>query len=196
MSDTKLEEAITRLKSSVSEQALSNGSVAELFTDIQTFLTHFDNFSTQIAAAKEEQREKCAQEVWAKVRILCAEDLMTVVGFIRRTPLDSEPLQAQIKDGVKILDRLMTERDEARTDIIKLQTRLSQLETFIVDMCREKTTHGSTPSLITQASKLDLKEFQTWWIEQQNNVPTKLQQAEARIKELEAQVRSKRNTRK
>ena len=46
-----------------------------------------------------------------------------------------------------------------------LSDRIAQLEAFIVDACREKTLHGSTPSLIAGASRLGIAAFEAWWAE-------------------------------
>ena len=62
------------------------------------------------------------------------------------------------QEAIERIERLRAERDEARA-------RVAQLEAFIVDACREKTLHGSTPSLITGASKLGIAAFEAWWAE-------------------------------
>ena len=62
------------------------------------------------------------------------------------------------QEAVKCIERLRTERDA-------LRARVAQLEAFIVDACREKTLHGSTPSIVVGASKLGIAAFEAWWAE-------------------------------
>ena len=147
--------------------------------DLEAFiLAHLDGEPARLAAAREEQREACALRVDAVkcygygveadepgVRDQCA-------GEVRDTPLDATPLADELRTLRSALERAnegvryWTDLAQAEArDAAALRARVAELETFIVDACREKTLHGSTPSLITGASKLGIAAFEAWWAE-------------------------------
>lgn len=117
----------------------------------RNLLAHLDGEPARLAAAREEQREACARRVKGAIdRYDYSDDASeeavhdACVDACGDTPLDATPLA-----------------DELRT----LRARVAELEAFIVDACREKTLHGSTPSLIAGASKLGIAAFEAWWAE-------------------------------
>lgn len=73
---------------------------------------------------------------------------------------------------------------EAR-DAAALRERVAELEAVLRDTCREKVLHGHTTTLLTDALRLKVPGVENYedWAEERES---KLQKAEARIKELES----------
>ena len=63
-----------------------------------------------------------------------------------------------------------------------LAERVTQLEAFILDACREKRTHGAVTSLIANAQRLNLPGFDAWWAEQETQGPSELATLRAQVK--------------
>lgn len=87
-----------------------------------------------------------------------------------------EALNLQLAEQVDAAKRRVTELEGANRYLTNAldtagdllgdaEAKVRTLEAFIVDACREKTLHGSTPSLIAGASKLGIAAFEAWWAE-------------------------------
>jgi chromosome segregation ATPase len=89
----------------------------------------------------------------------------TIVATLEHRTKELQKAEARVAE-LEDANRYLTSALDTAGDLLgDAEARVAKLEAFIVDACREKTLHGSTPSLIAEASKLGIAAFETWWAE-------------------------------
>ena len=99
-------------------------------------------------------------------------------GDVLRAEAECDMLRGAVRDN-------SAAHSETGKMLLQAEARVTELETVLRDTCREKVLHGHTTTLLTDALRLKVPGVENYedWTEERES---KLQKAEARIKELES----------